>query len=708
MDSILAYIGPGAGLSLVGSFLVLLSASLMLVFSLLTLPIRLALYWYRRRAAGLRGPIPQVVVVGLDGLDPGRVRRLIEEGRLPHLKKLADDGTFCDLQTTLPPISPVAWSSFQTGVNPGKHNIFDFLNRDLRTYLPELSSVRVTAPPQSPWWRRWLDRSQVKLLRKSQPFWKLLGDCGIFSTVLRVPISFPPERFFGLSLSAMCTPDLRGTQGEFTLFTTDAAEAEALTGGRRELLERKGQQLEAWLVGPPHPVTGVSLRTRLRVRLHDDRSKRGARFQRANRDAEAGTLETCPTSGDEVTLHIGRETLRLRLHESTGWVSVSFRVGWFNRVRGLCQFRLEALQPEVRLYVSPIQLDPERPAMTISYPSYYAIYLAKLHGAFATAGLAEDTWGLNSGAMSEAAFLDQAYRIHDERERMLLDAMQRMRRGLTVCVFDGPDRIQHMFSRHDQADHPANAGRDCQKHAGVIDDMYARMDGLVGRVRAALPRDAVLIVMSDHGFCAFRRGVNLNAWLRTEGFLSVVPETAAGEYFKEVDWSKTRAYSFGLSGIYLNLRGREAQGIVPSEDAAALVREIADKLSSWTDPQDGVRIVSRAYVASENYRGPYAGNGPDLIVGYERGYRASWEGAVGRATGPALHDNTRLWSGDHCVDPELVPGTFFVNHKLDGDGLSMLDVAPTILGVFGLPTPSYMDGKARMLTTARVPAEVGK
>lgn len=681
MDSILAYIGPGAGLSLVGSFLVLLSAALMLVFSLLTLPIRLAVYWVRRRAAGLRGPIPQVVVVGLDGLDPNRVRRLIEQGRLPHLKKLANDGTFCDLRTTLPPISPVAWSSFQTGVNPGKHNIFDFLNRDMRTYLPELSSVRVTAPSQSPRWRRWLSRSQVKLLRKSQPFWKLLGNCGIFSTVLRVPISFPPERFFGLSLSAMCTPDLRGTQGEFTFFTTDPAEAEALTGGRRELLERRGQQLEAWLVGPPHPQTGKPLRTRLHIRLHSTQS--------------------------ELTMNIGRETLQLRLHESTGWVSVAFRVGWWNQVRGLCQFRLEAIQPEVRLYVSPIHLDPERPAMTISYPSYYAIYLAKLHGAFATAGLAEDTWGLNSGAMTEAAFLDQAYRIHDERERMLLDAMQRMRRGLTVCVFDGPDRIQHMFYRHDQPDHPANAGRDCQQHAGVIDDMYARMDGLVGRVRAALPRDAVLMVMSDHGFCSFRRGVNLNAWLRAEGYLSVVPETAAGEYFKEVDWSKTRAYAFGLSGIYLNLRGRESKGIVPPEHAAALVREIAEKLSAWIDPQDGARIVRRAYVASENYRGPYSGNGPDIIVGYERGYRVSWDCAVGRATGPALHDNTRLWSGDHCVDPELVPGTFFVNRKLDCDGLSMLDIAPTILRIFGLPAPSYMDGQARTLTTTRTPAGGG-
>jgi predicted AlkP superfamily phosphohydrolase/phosphomutase len=283
---------------------------------------------------------------------------------------------------------------------------------------------------------------------------------------------------------------------------------------------------------------------------------------------------------------------------------------------------------------------------------------------------------------------------------MLLDAIGRMRRGLTVCVFDAPDRIQHMFYRHEDADHPANAGRDCHEHAKVIDEMYGRMDQLVGRVAAALPADATLVVMSDHGFCSFKRGVNLNAWLLREGYLSVLPQTKPGDYFAEVDWSATRAYAFGLSGIYLNLRGREGKGIVPPDQSAALVREIAARLEAWNDPGDGARIVRRAHVASEAYRGPYAGNGPDIIVGYERGYRASWDGAVGRTAGPEVHDNTRFWSGDHCVDPDLVPGVFFVNRQLDCDGLSMLDVGPTILRTFGVSVPAYMDGKARTLTKA--------
>lgn len=672
-----AYIGPGAGISLLGSFFVLLAAIALLIVALLTLPFRLLLIWRKRRSAGLRGPIPQVVVVGLDGLDPGRVRRMFDEGRLPRLKRLAQEGTFQDLQTTLPPISPVAWSSFQTGVNPGKHNIFDFLNRDLRTYLPQLSSVQTSAPGDGPWWRRLGQfRPRVRMLRKSQPFWRLLGEYGVFSTILRVPISYPPEPFFGLSLSAMCTPDLRGTQGTFTVFTSDPNVAADVTGGLCVPVNCESNRFTAWLPGPPAPRghRETDLRARLMIQIIPEQS--------------------------EIQMSCGRETFRLGLEQSTGWIAVPFRAGWLTRVWGLCQFRLESLAPHFRLYVSPIQLDPGRPATPISHPQVYSIYLSKLHGDFATAGLAEDTWGLNSGAISEAAFLEQAYRIHDERERMLFDAIRLMRRGLTVCVFDGPDRIQHMFSRHDYPDHPANAGRDVAAHADVIDAMYERMDTLIGRVSDSLPDSATLIVLSDHGFCEFRRGVNLNAWLRSEGYLVTLPDAQPGDYLADVDWSQTRAYSFGLSGIYLNLEGRESQGIVKPEAAGSLRLEIAAKLQAWRDSQDDSRIVRKAYDAQSAYRGPYSGNGPDVIVGYERGYRASWDCAVGRTQGPALHDNTRLWSGDHCVDPELVPGVFFSNRRFASERterLSILDLAPTVLGLFGIAPPAYMDGDAKTL-----------
>jgi len=666
---LLAYIGPGAGITFLGSFLILFVALGLLLLSIFTWPIRFLVLGFKRRRLHLKPLASRVVVIGLDGLDPGRVRRLLSEGQLPNFRKLAEEGTLSDLTTTLPPISPVAWSSFQTGVNPGKHNIYDFLNRDLRTYLPELSSARIVEGTATGW-RKWFGGSGVvRLLRKSQPFWKILGDHGIFSTILRVPITFPPERFFGLSLSAMCVPDLRGTQGSFTLFTTDPEEAQATTGGLRILVTRTGSQIEASLPGPPLPSLQVppDAHAPLRIRIMEDRQ--------------------------QIELRVGQERILLPLAKESEWVRVAFQVRRFSKAHGLCKFRLESLQPHFRLYVSPIHLDPERPVMPISHPLYYSTYLAKLHDSFGTLGLAEDTWGLNSGVVGEEAFLEQAWTIHSERERMLFDALRRMQRGLTVCVFDGPDRIQHMFSRHDVPDHPANRGRDTVTHRRVIDDMYQRMDDLIGRVRQELQPSDVLFVLSDHGFCDFSRGVNLNAWLRENGYLVSQEPSIPGDYFSGVDWSRTQAYAFGLSGIYLNQKGREGQGIVAPEQASALRTEIAQKLTGLLDPDRHCPAIFRMHDCHQEYSGPYVTNGPDLIVGYEKGYRASWENAVGRVDGPIFRDNDKPWSGDHCVDPALVPGVLLSNCKLP-EGLipSILDFAPTILRLFGVPLQPYFDG----------------
>jgi predicted AlkP superfamily phosphohydrolase/phosphomutase len=673
-----AYIGPGSGIAFLGSFLVLLTAIGLLFVSILTWPVRFLIHYVRRWRLQLKPLASRVVVIGLDGLDPGVVRRLMSEGRMPCFKKLAESGTFTDLQTTLPPISPVAWSSFQTGVNPGKHNIYDFLNRDLRTYLPELSSARIVESSARSW-RKWFGSgASVRLLRKSQPFWKILGDFGVFSTILRVPITFPPERFFGLSLSAMCTPDLRGSQGSFTLFTTDPDEATAATGGIRVLVTKSGRRIDVWLPGPPRSSGEVppDYLTLLRIQVLDEK--------------------------EQVEVKVGSEVLLLPLQKESHWVRVKFRVGRFRSVTGLCKLRLESLAPHFRLYVSPIHLDPERPAMPISHPLYFSMYLARLHNSFGTLGLAEDTWGLNSGVVGEDAFLEQAWAIHDERERMMFDSLRRMQRGLTVCVFDGPDRIQHMFWRHYVPDHPANRGRDTTLHANVIDDMYAHMDGLVGRVQAELREEDVLFVISDHGFCDFSRGVNLNAWLREHGYLVLKESSESGEYFAGVDWSKTKAYSFGLTGIYINQSGREKQGIVPIAETEELRQELIGKLTNLQDAEHHRSAVFKVHNCHKEYSGPYVSNGPDLIVGYQKGYRASWDNAVGRCDGPVFCDNDRPWSGDHCVDPALVPGMLLMNRKLpDAVEPSILDFAPTILSLFGVPRPPYLDGKSWELLPKR-------
>ncbi len=356
------------------------------------------------------------------------------------------------------------------------------------------------------------------------------------------------------------------------------------------------------------------------------------------------------------------------------------------------------------MYVTPINIDPAAPVLPISYPRIFSIFLARLIGRFSTLGLAEDTWALNEGVLDEAAFLEQAWQNHEEREAMFFQMLKRTKRGVVTCVFDGSDRIQHMFMRYLDDGHPAlrnqspEQAQRAKQWADVIEQTYCRLDEMVGRVIKQVENDpsTLLVVLSDHGFQTFRRGVNLNAWLKQHGYLVLKSDTdGSKEWFEDVDWVQTKAFALGLGGIFLNVQGREAYGIVTPADANELATEIAEKLSGFRDAQLDAVAIHHAYPSHELYRGPYAENAPDIIVGYAAGWRASWEGVRGISSGPICTDNTRAWSGDHCIDPTLVPGVLFANRPLapTQPGMaSISDVAPTLLDLFGVPVPAYMDG----------------
>jgi predicted AlkP superfamily phosphohydrolase/phosphomutase len=342
---------------------------------------------------------------------------------------------------------------------------------------------------------------------------------------------------------------------------------------------------------------------------------------------------------------------------------------------------------ETSLYATPVQIDPENPALPISHPRYYAIYLAKLLGPFATVGMAEDTWALNEGVIDEDAFLKQADEIKQERERMFFSALDRTRRGVVACVFDTTDRIQHMFYRYlDQ--------RSRGPHAAVIENLYRDMDRMVGDTLRYVDHDTALFVLSDHGFRAFRRGVNLNTWLLRNGYLTLQNGAAqSGKYFEGVDWTRTRAYTMGLGGLYLNLQGREGAGTVPPVEAEQLKRELAHKLEGLRDPDTGEVAIEHVYISSHLYKGPYLDAAPDLIIGYADGYRTSWDAAVGTTTAAVFEDNIKAWSGDHCVDPALVPGVLFSNRRIDAGNPGIEDMAATALHLFGIPQPQWMEGQ---------------
>ncbi|MGE0360589.1 MAG: alkaline phosphatase family protein [Vicinamibacterales bacterium] len=670
-----AYIGPGAGFAVMSSFLVVFVTLLAVVASVLAWPFR-ALWRALRRTGPPPSAIGRLVVIGFDGQDPRLTDRFMKEGLLPNFAALAKNGAYRPLQTTYPALSPVAWSSFSTGTHPARHNIFDFLDRDRRTYLPRLSSTRIGTVERFFRLGKYLiprHRPELTNLRRSTPFWTLLGQRRIWSTILRVPITFPPDRFYGAELSAMCVPDLLGTQGTFLLFTTRPASGRFKEGGMRvEIAERDGR-IDGVITGPDNGFVTGHPPLQAPFALVLDRAARRA------------------------VLTVGGEDVALELGRLSDWVAIPFPAAPTVTVRGIARCQLLELGDHVSLYLSPINLDPEQPAMPISHPDYYAGYLARRHGPYATLGLAEDTWALNEGVTDDATFLQQAHDIDDERRTMCLAALDQVRKGTVVCVFDATDRIQHMFWRYLDPAHPGHRTDVPDAHKHAIRELYRKNDALVGEVVGRLRPDDVLMVLSDHGFSAFRRGVNLNAWLRREGYLHLLPDRdGSAEWLRDVDWTRTRAYCVGLSGMYLNLRGREQDGVVaPGAEAAALKAEILGKLKGLRDEEKREIGVREAFDTAALYQGPYLENAPDLIIGYNAGYRASWDGASGVVAGPVFEDNTKAWSGDHCIDPRLVPGVFFCNRKVTADGeLSIVDVAPTALTLFGLTPPPHMDGRA--------------
>ncbi len=547
-------------------------------------------------------------------------------------------------------------------MNPAKHNIFDFLNRDLKTYVPELASSKVRPPHRVlslGKWRIPLSRPSVEMRRKSEPFWKILGRHSIGCTILRVPITFPPDEFNGRLLSAMSTPDLRGTQGSFSHFSTHVQSGH-VEGGTRYPLRRAGDSLEGDLQGPENSFVEDSGAMRIPFRiLH-------------------------PEDPERASIEVQGESYRLRPGDYTPWVHLRFHGGLGVSVHGIARFLLTETAPEISLYCTPIQIDPESPALPISQPAYYAIYLSKLLGTYATLGMAEDTWALNEGAIDDDAFLQQAELIKCERESMFLSALEHTRRGLVACVFDTTDRVQHMFYRHLDA----GDGR-------VIEALYRDMDRLVGETTKYVDDHTALFVLSDHGFCSFKRGVNLNSWLHQNGYLALLDGAhESGDYFEGIDWSRTRAYTFGLGGLYLNLKGREANGAVDPKDAAALRQELIGKLTNLRDEETGQIGIRNVYASGALYQGPYLNAAPDFIVGYAAGYRTSWEAAVGKVAARVFEDNKKAWSGDHCVDPLLVPGVLFSNRKVQAEDPGIEDMAPTALDLFGIQPPSWMEGKS--------------
>jgi hypothetical protein len=456
-----AYIGPGAGFAAHSSFVAIFTTGIVAIVSVLLWPIR-ALVRSMHGPTFPHSRIGRLIIIGLDGQDPALTDRFMKDGLLPNFSRLANEGSYRRLKTTFPSVSPVTWSSFSTGTHPARRNIFDFLNRDRRTYLPLRSSAQVGTVKRLfriGKYKISRERPELRLLRKSKPFWSILGEHRIWSTILRVPVTFPPDRFYGAELSAMSVPDLLGSQGTFLLYTTRPAGAGFTEGGIRVQVDTTGDRIETVIEGAQNPlvVDHPSLKAALTITLDRVRMRAHARV-----------------SGHTIQLEPGR------LSE---WVAVKFHAAPGVTVSGITRFQLLEMDEHFSLYVSPLNIDPDRPAMPISHPSYYATYLAKRIGRFSTLGLAEDTWALNEGVTNEATFLRQTCDVDNERRAMFFAALDRLKRGSLVCVFDATDRIQHMFWRYIDPGHPAAPDSAASIHRDAIRDLYQRNERIV-RIKA--------------------------------------------------------------------------------------------------------------------------------------------------------------------------------------------------------------------------------
>ena len=613
------------------------------------------------RALGRR-----VVILGFDGLDFGLTRDLMAQGRLPNFTRVAAHGTFTSLGTTTPPQSPVAWSSFITGLDPGGHQIFDFIHRDPKTMTPYLSTTRTVAPSHFVPLGRWqlpLTSGRVELLRQGEAFWERLDAQGIETTIVRMPADFPPSGRATRELSGLGTPDLLGTYGTFSLYTSDPfATAGPVAGGAIYRVDIADSVVRAALEGPDNPLLKQPEKVTLPFEAHIDSSRR------------------------YVKLVVGAEERLLRVGEWSGWVPVRFGLTW-GELRAQCRFYLKQLNPDFVLYVSPLNLDPMAPALPISAPDGYAADLARATGPFYTQGMPEDTKALKAGVFTSGEFLQQARLAADEVERQYAHVVGQFTDGVLFYYFGDVDQVSHMMWRPMDPQHPAyNAATDAP-YRSVVENLYMEMDAIVGRTLDRLGPDDLLVIMSDHGFASWRRTFNVNTWLRDNGYLNLRAGIRAGSAatFDDIDWSRTRAYGLGLNGLYINVKGRESSGIVDPREREALVREIGDKLVRTIDPATGAQAVTHAFRREEAYSSIANSDiAPDLIVGYAKGTRTSDESAVGGVEPDMIVDNRGAWTGDHCMDPASVPGILLTNRPLRKPASTLRDIAPALLAELGI------------------------
>jgi predicted AlkP superfamily phosphohydrolase/phosphomutase len=676
----------------------------------------------------------KVIVLGFDGVDAHYTEQWMNVGKLPNLAKLRAQGTFRPLRPTIPAQTPVSWSTFSTGIDPGRTGIFDFLRRDPKTYLPVFAAFDETKEPfllgdKNPFaaaaailvvlaliallfrrtarivmiviavaasagaflaTKKYIPETRPGVINRRQgiPFWEAAANAGRKARVVHVPVTFPAHDFpAGEMLSGLGVPDVSGRVGKPFFFTS---ELDFHRSGANEFsievvqLEDNKGRITTKIQGPPNKLFGTPpyISIPMTITVANDRNS--------------------------ITIEESGQTVTLRPGEWSGWTDFVFPFNPLIKIHGISRFHLITSQPEVKLYLSPINFDPRNlpPGFNISAPAKWAQQLARDHGLYKTLGWQIDTWAISEGFADEQMFWDDMT-FTVAQDRKMFDAFLTGDEELMVQCFEFPDRVGHVFWRLMDPKHPAYNEALSAKWGDALLRSYQLMDAIVGDAMAAAEKkNAALIVLSDHGFASFRKSVNYNTWLVMNGYMSLKTGVQvkdrnvemlfdSGQFWENVDWSHTRAYAMGLGEMYINVKGRESQGIVnPGPEYDALKSELKSRLVTMTDMETMEHPVRRVLAREEIYRQFDPNMIPDLFVTNNDGYRVSWQTSLGGIPKNLIEPNKQVWSGDHCsVDPEIVKGIFFYNRKLVTDRAPYIaDVYPTVLGLLSVKAPYELDG----------------
>lgn len=621
----------------------------------------------------------RVILLGFDGVEPRIVREMLKKDNLPNFKKVISQGGFYNLTSTIPPQSPTAWSSFATCKNPGEHGIYDFLRRDPTKYIPGIA-LGTVRPPEFDEQGNLRKEPYFETYRKGTPFWQIADEQGIRCKILNMPYSFPPNVLKnGLMLSGLGVPDIRGTESLFFVFSnkfTDEELRESISGGMRLKLNFKDSIAEVKLPAFRNPV-----------------------------NPKSGYIETViifkvDKNAKKVTIELQKQrSVQIEEGNWSDWIEWEFPVTDKYSVKAISKFYIKKVGEEINIYMTCLQYHPCYPYIPFTNPAKYSEELAERYGLYKTIGWNYDTHALRQDVLTEDVFLDDVKKTMAWHEKLMLDEVNKEDDWrLLMTMWMATDRVAHLFWRFRDPHHPEYDAEKAKKYEMALEETYLIMDRIIGNAMKSIREGDWLIVMSDHGFNTYRQGFNLGTWLIREGYLAVEGQTNKETAYNDqafllgYDWKKTKAYALGLGSIYLNIDGRERNGIVKKEHSRELREEIKKKLLNIKDPKTGKPVISNVY-SCEDFSGGEVSNAPDLILGYHEGYQSTKAAAKGSAPQSIFEDNKDKWSGDHvATDYVLIPGMFVSNKSIKTSTPHLQDIGVSVLSYLNLDIPKDLQG----------------